>query len=485
LSHCDDRFTLQVSACCLLDGGDKKSSLGFAMIADLLLLVLIALPQVQGLASCLALLALFGVLIQSAVYLIRRSGSFYVIFEPIFVVYLSIGVPLEFVFVSPILLGLISYFIVNPDLQWPTVSSILIAALALALIILRRVQFRSKLRTAGILKQRLLELREGKASARKKHSPLALLLLAATLLVYLALPSFQFLSQYFVISACCYVYIFAAPANTDIIRKAIFFLIFIIPVIALFNQLSIEAAFAANRTALIFPLSIGMIAFLVKQSFGDTSTKQLSHFSPSFLSKAILALVLLILALYFASSKFWDAYASPLTAFYYVYFDPTNGLGRIDRILEFYHLNPSNLGLPPFVNLWQLITVFYPRQLFPDKLDYDISVLLWERRIFPQPLFYEPFLNAILDLGRWGIAFLSIVLLTVSNVFSGIIRHSGTTVFAICLSFYIVMIVAALGFYQTVSALQASLVFIALLIPLLYGEKLARVFFRKSSKISA
>jgi hypothetical protein len=125
-----------------------------------------------------------------------------------------------------------------------------------------------------------------------------------------------------------------------------------------------------------------------------------------------------------------------------------------------------------------LITVFYPRQLFPDKLEYDISKLLFERGYFPHNLVFEPFVNVSIDFGIWGIGFYAVILVLIMSLFVEVIKKSSGRLSQFITSFYIISIVFSFGFFQTVSSMQSSIAFLALAVVSVVGNYVAKASFR-------
>lgn len=70
-----------------------------------------------------------------------------------------------------------------------------------------------------------------------------------------------------------------------------------------------------------------------------------------------------------------------------------------------------NEDLIPMGLLYQFMSIITPRQIFIEKEVVDLSKKMWDRGRVPQPLYYEIFLEPIIDSGIFGVFFYFIILL--------------------------------------------------------------------------
>jgi hypothetical protein len=86
------------------------------------------------------------------------------------------------------------------------------------------------------------------------------------------------------------------------------------------------------------------------------------------------------------------------------YFDAEKGYIDLElraRIANLVYASQNIIDMQ-FFQLFQLISSFIPSAWFAWKPEYDITPLLFESSIYPQPLYFEPFLNQFADLGVAG-----------------------------------------------------------------------------------
>lgn len=271
------------------------------------------------------------------------------------------------------------------------------------------------------------------------------------------------LSRSLLLTSLIYLYVFVVPTVNNDLFKLLSFSIFSLSIIASYNSFSLINAFSQNRSALLIPFISASVAFFLKYINEFSFIAKTSIKSIRFWSRLIILISIALVVLFYSSSRFWDSYGSQLSAFYSVYFDPIRSLNRIDSAGSYFSLDTSYLGFQSFINLRHWLGVFYPRQIFTDKDTYDISLILWNLKIYPQPLYYEPFLNMTLDLKVFGVAFYSYVLFLFFHAYAFTIGKSRPLLRDIGLSSYIVSIVLSQSYFQTVSFLQSPLLILLLL----------------------
>lgn len=91
-------------------------------------------------------------------------------------------------------------------------------------------------------------------------------------------------------------------------------------------------------------------------------------------------------------------------AYYFSPFIAQDGL-ELRATVANYLVNSFVSGRYTFYQLAQLFTSFVPSELFPGKPEYDIPVLLFESKVYPTPIYFEPFLGQYADLGVVGPVF--------------------------------------------------------------------------------
>ncbi len=115
-------------------------------------------------------------------------------------------------------------------------------------------------------------------------------------------------------------------------------------------------------------------------------------------------ILVLILLIFSTISKFQTVQALSLSDAidYYLNSDKAySGLELRASIANLVYAYKNDIHLQ-FFQLLQLITSFFPSAWFAWKQEYDITPLLFQSGIYPQPLYFEPFLNQFADMGVVG-----------------------------------------------------------------------------------
>ena len=114
------------------------------------------------------------------------------------------------------------------------------------------------------------------------------------------------------------------------------------------------------------------------------------------------------------------------------YFEAERGYSGLElrtRIANLVDANRNIIDLQ-FFQLLQLITSFIPSAWFAWKPEYDITPLLFQSSIYPQPLYFEPFLNQFADMGVPGPLFYAFFIFVLHSLYVKTINvNSSASVF--------------------------------------------------------
>lgn len=199
-----------------------------------------------------------------------------------------------------------------------------------------------------------------------------------------------------------------------------FFSIFIYDYIALFAILNNATLTFGNRTSALQPLFIVVFAYLIsyysrKSSIGDKpcftifskARSSKTFFIPrwfllvSFIVTMAIAFFLLSTITKFSGSSDLDLSLNNVVQYYLESNKDSAGLVLRANTANLLTSNHENLNLQ-FFQFYQLFGSFFPRGWFDWKSEYNVTTILYEANLYPQPLYYEPFLNQYADLGVFG-----------------------------------------------------------------------------------
>jgi hypothetical protein len=433
-------------------------------LVNFLLVALVLFPVHSPLLSCILVSFILLAILLSA-NKILNVHHVYAFFHPVFVAYISIGMPLFFVIFSPLLNSVLVYLLTGETYSLPLIPPPILRGLSFAVLLLRLVPLTSSLFQLDQLKSRLSSSNILKPG-RSFFSIFFFLFLFVVALVFYLLSSFGIFARGFVLGICSLIYLFAIPRYTNHYFNLIIGALLLVVNISIFNQ-GFSGAFASNRTALLFPFILTVLNVVFKLNIigkGVPSYLSISKFknvkSKLSLKNVLTSVVLFlstILAFIASSSKFLPDYQTYQSVFLNVYLNPIDGLLRINNLNDLASITRESASLPILINFQQLLYAFYPSQIFDDKPEMNITNLLFNQGFFPTNLHYEPFLNYTIDLGILGIAFYSLVLILFFIVYLYSLRSSRGYLFLFQFSMFPFMLVSSIGYFQTISTLQVPL----------------------------